>query len=146
MRPDHPWPRGRAHYEWAWLGVLIVSLLSAATGKAAEVWFKWRANSELGIAGYYLHHGPTSRGYTNRVEVGLTTNCVLELSGRQFVAVTAFNYLGWESEMSAELMYEPLMVIAERSIDGGPWRAVSTNEVAPVEATELWKVRIERVQ
>jgi hypothetical protein len=121
----------------------MVSLLtSAATG--ADVWVQWKANQELGLAGYYLHHGPASRGYTNRIEVGLTTNCMLELSGRQFIAISAFNYLGWESELSQELVYEPLHLVTERSVDGVLWEATRTNEVRALSALEFFRLRIER--
>ena len=123
----------------------LMGLMMAAMGAAgAEVWFVWRGNPEPDIAGYYLHHGPASRGYTNRIDVGLTTNCMVELTGRQFIALSAYNTQGAESDFSRELEYVPVYVVAEWSVDFVTWQAVSTNEVRQDRPLEFWRVRVER--
>ena len=69
----------------------------------------WDANSG-NVAGYRLYYGPTSRIYTNSIDVGNTTsNKVSGLvnGSTYFFAVTAYTTAGVESAYSNEINYTP---------------------------------------
>lgn len=98
----------------------------------------------MGLMGLvWLAGTPASRAYTNVAVLGLVTNGCVEISGRQYFALTAFNAAGLESEFTAELVYDPLWLVTERSLDGVLWDAVTTNEVAPLRALEFFRLRLE---
>lgn len=122
--------------------VVSLSMVGLSVGLATEVSFAWRANSEPDLAGYRLYWGPDSRQYTNAIQLGLVTDACLEISGQQYFALTAVNSNSLESEFTAELVYEPLWLITERSLDGVLWEPVITNEVAPLRALEFFRLQM----
>jgi hypothetical protein len=77
------------------------------------VTLSWEAPTEnsdgsvlANLMGYRIHYGPTSKSYSNTIEVsnaGLTTYVVQNLpSGTYYFAITAYNTAGAESSLSAE--------------------------------------------
>lgn len=105
--------------------MLMVLLLGHATqlrgvplAGAHEVTLAWDGSSSPDVAGFRIHYGPSSRGYTNSVTLGnLTTGTVAGLvgGGTYYLAVTAYTAAGLESEYSAEVMYAP-SVVALRTV------------------------------
>jgi len=80
----------------------------------ANVALSWVAPTEnadgsplVDLKGYKVYYGPTSRAYSDTVEVknpGLTTYVVENLqAGRYFFAVTSYNAKGQESTLSGEV-------------------------------------------
>jgi hypothetical protein len=70
------------------------------------VFIAWDPNPEPHVTGYKLHYGTSSRDYTTVIDVGLTTE--VELPGLEpqrlyFCAITAYDDLGFESDLSVEL-------------------------------------------
>src|SRR3989440_5924367 len=72
-----------------------------------NVTLAWDPNSESDVGGYKIYCGPSSRNYTNIIDVGnVTSNRISNLaSGSYYFAVTAYNTLGLESDYSNEVPY-----------------------------------------
>ncbi len=66
----------------------------------------WNPSPASGIVEYSVYYGPGSRAYTNRVDVGNVTNATLRLpKGTSYIAATATDFLGNESQFSNEVSY-----------------------------------------
>lgn len=127
--------------------ITILILLLAFTGHGVELRFGWKANTEPDLAGYKLYHGPSSRQYTNAVILPITTNCSFTANGRQFFALSAFTASNAESDLTAELVYDPPMakLVSERSLDGVLWEPAGTNLIYTIYPIEFYRLRIERM-
>ncbi len=112
--------------------------------------FSWKANTEPDLAGYKLYHGPTSGQYTNVIALGRTNGHAMQISGKQFFALSAFNAGGLESDLANELVYIPppevptVRLVSERSVDAVFWEPVQTNVVQAVYPMEFFRLRVER--
>lgn len=69
----------------------------------------WDRSPSVGITGYRIYFGPTSKSYTNSVAVGnVTSNLVTGLvAGTYFFTVVAYDANGIESLSSNEIMVVP---------------------------------------
>ena len=98
----------RLHF---FLFVLIVfSLIFASTPevRAAEVTLAWDPNPEPSVQGYRVYFGKASGFYTNVLDVGNSTDCVipgLDAGTTYFFACTAYSATGDESNFSGEIVY-----------------------------------------
>jgi hypothetical protein len=75
---------------------------------AAEVTLAWDPNPEAEVQGYRVYYGKASGYYTNVVDVGNRTDCViqgLEAGTTYFFACTAYSATGDESNFSSEIVY-----------------------------------------
>jgi hypothetical protein len=85
---------------------VIIPSYSIQKAHAAEITLAWDQNSEPDIAGYRIYYGQESRSYTNVVDVGNYTSCViadLEDGETYYFAATAYNTEGYESGYSNEI-------------------------------------------
>jgi hypothetical protein len=76
------------------VGLTGASCFAVTKSFGAQLSFGWRASPSPGVLGYFMYYGPTSLGYTNRVEVGNGTNATLSglLSGTlYYFGITAHN-------------------------------------------------------
>ena len=95
----------------SFLFVLIVfSLIFALTPevRAAEVRLAWDPNPEPLVQGYRVYFGKASGFYTNVLDVGNNTECViraLDAGTTYFFACTAYSATGDESNFSSEIDY-----------------------------------------
>jgi hypothetical protein len=90
------------------LVLFIISTFSVQNIHAAEITLAWDQNSEPDIAGYRIYYGQESRSYTNVVDVGNYTSCVianLEDGETYFFAATAYNADACESDYSSEVSH-----------------------------------------
>ena len=93
------------------LFVLIVFLLIFASTpevRAAEVTLAWDPNPEPSVQGYRVYFGKASGFYTNVLDVGNRTDCViqeLDAGTTYFFACTAYSATGDESNFSGEIVY-----------------------------------------
>ncbi len=81
---------------------------SSAVG-AADVGLAWDANPETDIAKYQLSYGTSPGQYTQVKEVGRDTRTLvtnLEAGRTYYFAVSAVNYAGMQSDLSAEVSYQ----------------------------------------
>jgi hypothetical protein len=88
--------------------VLLMAVLASVWVRAEQVTLAWDPNTESDLAGYKVHYGTTSHGYTNSLDVhNVTTTTVTGLSAGQtyFFAATAYNASGQESGYSNEVSY-----------------------------------------
>jgi uncharacterized membrane protein YgcG len=84
----------------------IIPTFSIQNIHAAEITLAWDQNSEPDIAGYRIYYGQESHSYTNVVDVGNYTSCVisdLEDGETYYFAATACNNDGYESGYSNEI-------------------------------------------
>jgi hypothetical protein len=87
--------------EWA-----IAASVVSATQSVTVI---WDANSEPDVIGYRLFYGTESRVYTNHVDVPGPMAVASNLSDGQtyYFAAVAYNFAGFESQLSAEISYTP---------------------------------------
>ena len=73
---------------------------------SATVKLEWKQNSETDISGYRVHYGNGSRIYNTTIDVGPNINYSLSLDqvGEYYIALTAYNSSGLESDYSTELI------------------------------------------
>lgn len=120
---------------------LLISLLASACS-AAQLSFTWSANTETNLAGYRLYYGPQSHAYTNFLQVGRVTGATLQIEGKQFFALSAFNTANQESGLTPELLWNPpatptnfnfsaVHLITEETCDFVLWEPISTNAISP---------------
>ena len=76
--------------------------------RAAEVTLAWDPNPEPAVEGYRVYYGKASGFYTNVIDVGNRTDCVipgLDAGTTYFLACTAYSATGDESDFSGEIVY-----------------------------------------
>lgn len=74
--------------------------------QASSVTLSWDPNTENDLNGYKIYYGTASRNYDNIIDVGSVTSYRvrnLETGRRYFLAVTAYDFSGNESEFSEEV-------------------------------------------
>jgi hypothetical protein len=79
-------------------------------GLLASATLEWDPNTEADLAGYKLYYGYSSRDYDFSVDVGDQTNYTLvnlETDKTYYIAATAYNIAGEESDYSNELIFNP---------------------------------------
>lgn len=114
---------------------------------------QWDMNTEPNVTGYKVYFGPSSRGYTNVIDVYNNTWAFVPVfSNTTFYAVTAYDDAGLESGFSLEVSYtpQPTIVVPRTNVTitvlsapgvSGPWLAI-TNFVAPTDGVmRIYKVR-----
>lgn len=124
----------------------LAACLVATCAQGASVTLAWNANPETNIVGYKIYWGTSSRAYSNVVNVttGAFTWTNVEIqftvtnlasSSRFFFSATAYNTLGLESDLSAEVnaVTAPQVVVwmVTNSLQwstnaAGPWTNVSS--------------------
>lgn len=118
------------------LGFFIVC--AALRCWSAVVVVEWDANSETNLAGYKVYRGEAARSYNTHVDVGNDTRWTNEFSiGDHFLAVTAYDTDGFESEFSEELVLHivapPVLRVESNTVvwDGiGVWGLCWQTEVS----------------
>ncbi len=76
---------------------------------AVHVTLAWDANSEPDVSGYKVYYGEQSQSYTDCVDVGNFTSCVISgLTPGQtyYFTATAYDIHGNESSYAEELDYQ----------------------------------------
>jgi hypothetical protein len=86
--------------------IFTILLFGIPDVRAAEITLAWDQNSESDIAGYRIYYGQESGIYTNVVDIGNYTSCViadLEDGETYYFVATAYNTSGYESGYSNEI-------------------------------------------
>ena len=86
--------------------LVATSLLFCSSALAAHIDLAWNPNSEPDLAGYIVYYGSFSKAYTESVDIGNATS--VRITGlaedtEYFLALTAYNIYGVESNFSAEV-------------------------------------------
>ncbi len=91
-------------------GVLSISLLLLALfpspSAASSLTLEWDSNPEADLAGYKVYYGTQSRDYGFVTDVGKVTQYMiggLTAETRYYLALTAYDFSGNESDFSAEV-------------------------------------------
>jgi hypothetical protein len=77
-------------------------------GTTTEVSLLWDQNTEPDLAGYKVYYGLSSRNYDSSFDVGNQTTCTLtdlEPGTTYYIAATAYNTQGLESDFSNEVTF-----------------------------------------
>ncbi len=105
-----------ARLNWISLVLLSVALavfLCSARVEARDLNLAWDPNTESDVAGYKVYYGTASRAYTSSADVGNKTSYTLAglPDGTDYyVALTAYNTAGTESNYSTEVSTDPNFV------------------------------------
>lgn len=92
------------------LAVSVFLTISPYAAEAHSVTLEWNPNPDSDLQGYRLYIGRSSRSYDNVIPVGLTTMCrLVDLppNNHYYLALSAVNQAGLESEHSDEILYLP---------------------------------------
>ncbi|MBW2122995.1 MAG: cadherin-like domain-containing protein [Deltaproteobacteria bacterium] len=84
-------------------------LLSGWNGYCADATLTWNPNTEPDLAGYRVYYGNATRNYTSMVDVAHQTTCILsglEEGRTYYVAATAYDVSGNESDLSEEISFQ----------------------------------------
>ena len=97
--------------------VLLATVISRMPARGDQsVTLAWTPDTETNISNYNLYYGGASGVYTNSVNVGNVTNCMvagLQSASTYYFAVTADNTSGLESAPSNEISYTvPTVVVS----------------------------------
>jgi len=106
----------------------ILPSYSIQKAHAAEITLAWDQNSEPDIAGYRIYYGQESHSYTNVVDIGKHTSCViadLEDGETYYFAATAYNTDGFESGYSNEISNGEPGTTPDQAPDDGDGGAAS---------------------
>ena len=96
--------------------LIVCLLLMPFTAAAQSISVAWNASLEADVAAYKLYYGPASRHYTSMIMVGQWTEYTfgdLNDMDAVYIAVTAVDTAGNESDYSAELRIELQQVRAQ---------------------------------
>ena len=88
--------------------LLLAGALAPASADSARVTLAWDPSPSPLIAGYRLYEGAGSGAYTNVLDVGAATTVTvsnLVAGTTYFFAVSAYDFVGLESALSAEVTY-----------------------------------------
>jgi hypothetical protein len=86
----------------------IFSLSYSCVSYGEIVTVLWNPSREPNVAGYKIYYGNSSRNYDHVVDVGNFTNYELYLPSKEtcYIALTAYDAVGNESDASAEVIVE----------------------------------------
>jgi len=90
---------------WGALSILTPTVSAVLVPGGGPVPLVWDASTEPGVMGYKLYYGTASRAYTEVIDAGNTTETTLpNLTPGEtyYCAVTAYDWLGIESDFSVE--------------------------------------------
>lgn len=138
----------------ATLKLFLLCLLLPGDVAGARVTLAWNANSEPDLAGYRLYWGHSTRNYSARVDVGNVTVATLtNLPRGTYIAATAYNLAGLESDFSNEVFFgssnivqisRRVMVRLESSPDLAAWiNVTSWTWSAGNDVTAFYRARLE---
>jgi hypothetical protein len=89
--------------------VLNLTVLQSAADPTGTLTLAWDPSGDTNVAGYRLYEGTASETYTNVLDVGTNLTATLSgLAGGQtyYLALTAYDITGLESEFSGQIIYE----------------------------------------
>jgi hypothetical protein len=97
--------------------VLLIVILALSKGigtsLSASLLLGWDPSPDPEVFGYYIYYGADRHHYTNSVAIGLPNTTAtlsnLEEGVTYYLAVTSFNWAGFESEFSEEVVYHPVL-------------------------------------
>lgn len=96
----------------AWIATPIPLAIACftSTNNVNTATLLWDPNTETNLAGYCVYIGVASRSYDTNINVGIVTNWPivnLRTGVLHFIAVTAYDTEGLESDFSEEVSYTP---------------------------------------
>jgi hypothetical protein len=138
--------------------LILISAFQLLSLSAFGATLEWDPNTEPYCIGYRAYVGTSSQSYDRVIDVG--TNTFWPIEGvapgtNYFMAVTAYNPDGLESDFSEEVTYQPgwprpsppsgvrtAEMIAEQSLDLTTWEALSSLPFALTNRAAFFRVRI----
>src|SRR5437016_1774952 len=122
---------------------LLLTIISAAvsfSAQAASVTLVWNPSPGTNVAGYNVYYGVASRTYTNKVNVGNSTNATVSglIEGTTyFFAVTAYDSNALESDYSNEMSYTVPVTPGNAAPTINAVANVTINEDGPLQTINL---------
>ena len=107
--------------------VVVASvLLVHGPARAAQLSLTWDPSGDSDVAGYKIYYGTQSGAYTEVIDAGNSTTCTvpdLAVGTTYYIAATAYDSYGYESDYSNELDYavtgDAAVNLANGSASGG---------------------------
>jgi len=90
------------------MACIFLLVVGVGLAHAADVRVMWDPNSEPDIGGYKIYWGTASRDYGPPADVGNVTEYIitgLEPGIKYYIAATAYNTAGYESDYSNEVTW-----------------------------------------
>ena len=87
---------------------ILATLTSVSSLYAGSVTLAWDPSPDASVVAYKVYYGPTSRGYTNSIQVGNVTNASivgLVEGSTYYFGATALDGSGFESDFSNETLF-----------------------------------------
>jgi sulfur relay (sulfurtransferase) complex TusBCD TusD component (DsrE family) len=115
--------------------VLVLAALTASAQGQTSVTLAWNRCAGTNVAFYKLYYGVASRTYTNASNVGNATNATISslISGKiYYIAATACNTSGLESDYSTEIVYTNPVATAPTIVLSSPVSGASYTAPASI--------------
>ena len=100
----------------------LMLFVFAGEARCADVTVAWDANPEPAVRGYVIYYGTSPGNYTQSIDVGNSTNCLisgLQAGATYYMAVTAYDDSRNESGFSNEIVYAASPESSPSSSSGG---------------------------
>ena len=93
--------------------LIILLLFLTCSLRAQTLALVWKPSISTNVIGYKLYYGGQSGVYTNIVDVGNATNCVVSnipTNVTHYFAATAYDDMGVESQFSTNELEWPIII------------------------------------
>ena len=97
----------------SWVAGMMAVLWSSPAWAASSLTLAWDPSTSTNVAGYRIYYGPSSRNYTNTLDVGNATSATLSnlvTGATYYFAATAYDTANLESDFSNEVGYTNLLL------------------------------------
>ncbi len=119
---------------------ILTTLISISSLDAGSVTLAWDPSPDASVVAYKVYYGPSSRSYTNSIQVGNVTNASiagLMEGATYYFGATALDNSGLESDFSNETVFTVPVPPGNQSPTLNTLASVTINESAGLQAVNL---------
>ena len=119
---------------------ILATLASISSLNAGSVTLAWDPSPDASVVAYKIYYGPSSRGYTNSIQVGNVTNAsIVDLAegATYYFGATALDGSGLESDFSNETLYTVPVPLVNQPPTLNALANLTINESAGLQAVNL---------
>jgi class 3 adenylate cyclase len=119
---------------------ILATLTSVSSLSAGTVTLAWDPSPDASVVAYKVYYGPTSRSYTNSIQVGNVTNASIAgliAGATYYFGATALDSSGLESDFSNETLFTVPVPVGNQSPTLTALANVTINESAGLQTVNL---------